>query len=425
MTAPTVLPALPAVPAAAGPAGSTAPGGGSPAFASVLDDALTSGGQQSGPAAEGSTEEDVVPGQDAGGTPVAVLAPPPWMLLSAAPASSAPVVASPVTAAPGTASSGTASSGTASPGTASPGTAPDAVAPAAVAPDLLPAAAPAAGEPVAPAPSGAAAPGAGAPVPHPVPAAAALAGTLPSGTAPGAPAGPATPAADAVVSGPAGLSLPAAGSPAGGAADTGADDGSGYPAGAAAPEQTAPDAEPLAAFGVPAAPAPATATAGTPAAPPSADADPPVATQLGRQLAVLTEAPDGTQTMTLVITPDELGPVSIQATITDGTLDLTLLGAHEHGRQALLEALPDLRRELETAGLSLNRLEVGTDAGDDASWTRAGQQQLPDPRGGSQGQSGRPPADGSGWVRDDDQNGAGTPVRAADPSTSRGVDVRV
>ncbi|WP_222265406.1 flagellar hook-length control protein FliK [Modestobacter marinus] len=405
MTAPTVLPALPAVPATAGPTGSATTGGGSPAFASVLDDALTSGGQQSGPAAEDTPEEDRAPGQDGTVVPVAVLTLPPWLLLSAAPASATPVVASP-------------------------GTAPDAVASTAVAPDLLPAAGGPATAPSGPVPAYAAVADAAAPVPAPpVPTAvaAALAGAVvSSGSSPAdVPAGPAT-AADAVVSGPA-LPLPApAETPADADADTGADDGGGDPAGAAAPEQPAPDADPLAAFGTTSAPAPATATAGTSTAPSSADADQPVATQLGRQLAVLTEAPDGTQTMTLVITPDELGPVSIQATITDGTIDLTLLGAHEHGRQALAEALPDLRRELETAGLSVSRLEVGTDAGRDGdSWQRAGQQQLPDPRGGSQGQPGRAPADGRGWVRDDDQNGAGTPVRTADPSTSRGVDVRV
>jgi flagellar hook-length control protein FliK len=149
-----------------------------------------------------------------------------------------------------------------------------------------------------------------------------------------------------------------------------------------------------------------------------------VAAQLGRQLAVLTGAPDGSSTMTLVITPDDLGPVSIQATVTDGTLDLTLRGAHEHGRHALADALPDLRRDLEAAGITLNRLEVGADTGTDGSpWARAAQQQLADSQGGQsrQGQPGSP----RGWAATGDHPGEGTSAPASDLSASRGVDVRV
>ena len=127
-----------------------------------------------------------------------------------------------------------------------------------------------------------------------------------------------------------------------------------------------------------------------PVVPPAADVpvqrptgDPPVAAQLSRQLAVLTNAPDGSSTMTLVITPDDLGPVSIEATVTGGTLHLTLHGAHEHGRHALADALPDLRRDLEAAGITLNRLEVGADTGGGSSpWARAAQQQLAGSAGG-------------------------------------------
>ena len=39
--------------------------------------------------------------------------------------------------------------------------------------------------------------------------------------------------------------------------------------------------------------------------------------------------------------------------VSKGAVDLTLRGAHEQGRAALLDALPDLRRDLEAAGLSL------------------------------------------------------------------------
>jgi flagellar hook-length control protein FliK len=151
--------------------------------------------------------------------------------------------------------------------------------------------------------------------------------------------------------------------------------------------------------------------------------EPPVAAQLGRQLAVLTNAPDGSQTMTLVITPDDLGPVTIQATVTNGTLDLTLHGAHEHGRHALADALPDLRRDLEGAGVSVNRLEVGADAGEDSSpWARAAQQQLADSQQ-RQGRSGQPATVPRSWALTGDHPGAGSTARTSDLSTSSGVDV--
>ena len=70
---------------------------------------------------------------------------------------------------------------------------------------------------------------------------------------------------------------------------------------------------------------------------------------------MLRGGPDGAHTMTLVLTPETLGPVEVQVTLSKGTVDLTLRGAHEHGRAALLDALPDLRRDLEAAGLTCSR----------------------------------------------------------------------
>jgi flagellar hook-length control protein FliK len=130
--------------------------------------------------------------------------------------------------------------------------------------------------------------------------------------------------------------------------------------------------------------------------------------------------------MTLVITPDSLGPVSISATVTGGQLDVTLHGAHEHGRHALAEALPELRRELEAAGVTVQRLEVGADAGTSGGsdpWARAVQQQLADPQGGQQ----RAPGDarrGAAPITGDPP-GEAVAARASDLSASSGVDVRV
>jgi flagellar hook-length control protein FliK len=149
-----------------------------------------------------------------------------------------------------------------------------------------------------------------------------------------------------------------------------------------------------------------------------------VATQLSQPVAVLAAGPDGSSTMTVVLTPDDLGPVHVQVTVSSGTVDLTLRSAHEHGRAALLDALPDLRRDLEGAGLTCNRLDVSRDTG--GSWTA--QQQAPGQQGqfGQQGQSGQQDR-GEGrprpWLRGPDPE-AGRPARLPTPSSaSQGVDV--
>jgi flagellar hook-length control protein FliK len=148
----------------------------------------------------------------------------------------------------------------------------------------------------------------------------------------------------------------------------------------------------------------------------------PVGSQVARQVAVLRGGPDGAHTMTLVLTPDTLGPVEVQVTVSKGTVDLTLRGAHEHGRAALLDSLPDLRRDLETAGLTCSRLEVDRDTG--GSWlgqhSAQAQQQAFGERAGQQdrGERSRP------WLRPADTTGSG-PTPPSRRSTSSGVDLLV
>ncbi|MGY1849089.1 MULTISPECIES: flagellar hook-length control protein FliK [unclassified Blastococcus] len=139
-------------------------------------------------------------------------------------------------------------------------------------------------------------------------------------------------------------------------------------------------------------------------------------------MAVLSGAGDGSHTMTLVLTPENLGPVEVKVTVGQGGLDLTLRGAHELGRAALLDALPELRRDLESAGLSPSRVEVDADAG--GSWLarHAAEQQA------QQGPGGRSPAsDGTGERFRSGQRTADSgeegPPRPRMRSTSSGVDV--
>ena len=144
-------------------------------------------------------------------------------------------------------------------------------------------------------------------------------------------------------------------------------------------------------------------------------------------VAVLRGGPDGAHTMTLVLTPDTIGPVEVQVTLQKGAVDLTLRGAHEHGRAALLDALPDLRRDLEAAGLTTSRLEVDRDSG--GAWLdrhAAQQQAMAQQQGfGDRGhQHDRAEGRSRPWAGSADTEGSG-PTPPANRSTSSGVDFRV
>jgi flagellar hook-length control protein FliK len=173
----------------------------------------------------------------------------------------------------------------------------------------------------------------------------------------------------------------------------------------------------------PAAPATVAAAAVDAASSTTAPA-PPVGSQIARHVAVLRGGPDGAQTMTLVLDPENLGPVEVSVTLSKGTVDLTLRGAHDMGRAALLDGLPDLRRDLESAGLTCSRLEVDRDTG--GSWLarHSAQQGLhqgqPD-RGGQQtpGENRSRP-----WGAPADTAGSGSTPRG-NRSTSSGVDLLV
>jgi flagellar hook-length control protein FliK len=169
-------------------------------------------------------------------------------------------------------------------------------------------------------------------------------------------------------------------------------------------------------------PTPVAAAAPTAATATPAPPTPPIAGQLVQPVAVLRGGPDGTHTLTVVLRPETLGPVQVQVTLDNGVVDLTLRGAHQHGREALLLALPDLRRDLEAAGLSCSRLDVDRDTG--GSWTaqqhsaqREAQQQAGgDPRG----QAGRGEPASRPWARAADP---GERRSALSTSSSSALDV--
>jgi flagellar hook-length control protein FliK len=143
-----------------------------------------------------------------------------------------------------------------------------------------------------------------------------------------------------------------------------------------------------------------------------------VAAQLTQHVAVLRGGPDGSSSMTVVLTPENLGPVQVQVTLDRGTVDLQLRGAHEHGRAALMEALPELRRDLEAAGLNCSRLGVDRDTG--GSWSAPQQQWGGDGQGRDQGQGDPRPR---GWGRTADTDVVRPVATSSNLATSSGVDV--
>jgi len=289
-------------------------------------------------------------------------------------------------------------------------------------PSTVPASAPPAALPATPTDGAPAAPATPPLLPVGPPPAWVRAATAAAG--PAADANPTAPTADAPTDGAA--AVPDLGDTVIAAAATG-DSASSDPGDTSGQDQGVPTADPSAAAIAP--PALARATAVAPVAAPAAPAPPaPVAAQVAAQVVSLSQGPDATHSVTLVLHPDNLGPVHVQMTLDQGTVDLTLRGAHEHGRAALLDALPDLRRDLESAGLSCAKLDVDRDTG--GSWSsrqqsaqqQAAQQQWAD-------QSRRQPEWSEGrvrpWSRTADSGDSRQIPAPTTRSTSRGVDFRV
>lgn len=114
-----------------------------------------------------------------------------------------------------------------------------------------------------------------------------------------------------------------------------------------------PDVSPAQLFAVAAGQQPAAASPAqpAPAALPAPPASPPLATQLQGPLFSLASAKPGEHTMTLSVTPDNLGPVTVRAQIGAEGLRVELFAPTDAGREALRAILQDLKRDLASAGL--------------------------------------------------------------------------
>jgi flagellar hook-length control protein FliK len=132
------------------------------------------------------------------------------------------------------------------------------------------------------------------------------------------------------------------------------------------------------------------------------------ATQLAMRLAPLRKGPDGVHRLTVHLNPVELGPVSVLAEVRDGEIHLQLAGSTEIGRQALLTALPELRKDLHHAGFGSCSLDLQREA--------------------PQGQSRQDPQAPSRARAPGREGGSTPPPEAPEPPPSRsrhGVDVRI
>ncbi|MEC5192941.1 flagellar hook-length control protein FliK [Arthrobacter sp. MP_M7] len=202
------------------------------------------------------------------------------------------------------------------------------------------------------------------PLPGPPSSMAATAATVTSPTTPTTSAPATAPPAAGAGSGPTDTALAAA-ALADGAAT--APDGSTSVA-PGVPTQT-PAADVLAAAGSAAAVAapaaqPASSAAPAPhtAPPPQPQTGPALQTQVAKPLFTLAGAPQGQHIMTLQVSPDNLGPLTVRALIDAAGVRIELFAPGDAGREAIRGILPELRKELADAGFGAS-LDVSAQNG--------------------------------------------------------------
>jgi len=166
---------------------------------------------------------------------------------------------------------------------------------------------------------------------------------------------------------------------------------------AAGPAAATPAGQP------PSVPFPSAAQQPSPAAPQTA-ATQTAATlqpQLVKPLFTLAGAPHGQHIMTLKVSPEDIGPLTVRAHIDAAGIRIELFAPGDAGREAVRGILPELRKELTDAGFgaSLDLSEHSAPGG--AAQDRAGQGTAG--QGGAGGDPGRDTAGGGS------RNGPGEP----------------
>jgi hypothetical protein len=83
---------------------------------------------------------------------------------------------------------------------------------------------------------------------------------------------------------------------------------------------------------------------------------------LAKPLFTLAGAPQGHHIMTLQVTPEDLGPMTVRAQIDASGVRIELFAPGDAGREAIRGILPELRKELADAGFGAS-LDVSEHSG--------------------------------------------------------------
>lgn len=116
----------------------------------------------------------------------------------------------------------------------------------------------------------------------------------------------------------------------------------------------------------------------------------PLTAQLGRPLFSLTQAQPGEHVVTVNVTPDNLGPVTVRAHVTGEGIRVELFAPNELGRDALRAIMADLRRDLSSSGmntqLDLSSQDQPNQRKDSADDSASGNSPAPEGRQATAGQ---------------------------------------
>ncbi|NUU50050.1 flagellar hook-length control protein FliK [Curtobacterium luteum] len=179
-------------------------------------------------------------------------------------------------------------------------------------------------------------------------------GTAPAPVAAGAAATPSGPRTETPTTAPAVVVVPAGSAPGprtgGGGTGTGTD---GRASAGAEPGLQAVDGTRATATVAFPTPTVAAAPVAAPSGSATANASPTAfAQQLARPLFSLAQAGPGEHVVTVQVTPDALGPVTVRAHVSAHSMHVELYAPSDAGREAVRQVLPDLRRDAAGTGLS-------------------------------------------------------------------------